>query len=195
MYLNNKGSILIFTLIIFSTISTITMMCIGLNYSNKMIYNLEVKETKLIEDALSGIELCSSNIKNEINQIIKHVNNESDFNQYLLSNEFINKIRDISKIYLDNVYIEIPNNPTVDENGYCNFKIISTSIEDKYKKKFQVSIKIKNPFLNKEENINLDVLNMNNNDDNIINNTNNVEISNENIDVNKLVIIYDYKEI
>lgn len=171
MYLNNKGSVLIFTLIIFSIISTITMMCIGLNYSNKMIYNLEIKEVKLIENALSGIELCSSNIKNEVNKIIFEENDYIGFNEYLLSNKFINSISDISNSHLNNVEIQISSNSKVDENGNYNFKIISTSIEDKYKKKYQASVKIKNPFFNEEE------------------------ISNEDININNLVIIYDYKEI
>ena len=38
MYYSNKGSVLIFILIVFSIVSTITMMCIGLNYSNSRTY-------------------------------------------------------------------------------------------------------------------------------------------------------------
>ena len=197
MYLNNKGSVLIFTLIIFSIISTITMMCIGLNYSNKMIYNLEIKETKLIENALSGIELCSSNIKNEVNKIIFEENDYIGFNEYLLSNKFINSISDISNSHLNNVDIQISSNPTVDENGNYNFKITSTSIQDKYKKKYQASVKIKNPFFNEQKikYINSAELNIDNSEESDINDDHNIDIINQNIDVNELVIIYDYREI
>lgn len=198
MYLNNKGSILIFTLIIFSIISTITMMCIGLNYSNKMIYNLEIKEMKLVEDAFSGIEICSSNIRQEVSQMISEIDNKYDFNNYLLNRTFINNIKDISRVYLYNVYIEIPSNPVIDESGHCNFKIISTSIEDKYKKKFQASVKIKNPFLEKEQvkDINLEKLNIDNLDNNESHDNNYIANKiNQNIDINDIVIIYDYKEI
>jgi len=197
MYLNNKGSVLIFTLIIFSIISTITMMCIGLNYSNKMIYNLEIKETKLIENAFSGIELCSSNIKNEVNKIIFEENDYIGFDEYLLSNKFINSISDISNSHLNNVDIQISSNPTVDENGNYNFKITSTSIQDKYKKKYQASVKIKNPFFNEQKikYINSAELNIDNSEESDINDDHNIDIINQNIDVKELVIIYDYKEI
>jgi len=197
MYLNNKGSVLIFTLIIFSIISTITMMCIGLNYSNKMIYNLEIKETKLIENAFSGIELCSSNIKNEVNKIIFEENDYIGFDEYLLSNKFINSISDISNSHLNNVDIQISSNPTVDENGNYNFKITSTSIQDKYKKKYQASVKIKNPFFNEQKikYINSAELNIDNKQESYINDNHNIDIINQNIDVKELVIIYDYKEI
>ena len=51
MYYNNKGSILIYILIVFSIVSTITMMCIGLNYSNSNsnlnYQNLVIKESLL----------------------------------------------------------------------------------------------------------------------------------------------------
>ena len=100
MYLNNKGSVLIFTLIIFSIISTITMMCIGLNYSNKMIYSLEIKETKLIENSLSGIEICSSNIKNEVNKIIFEENDYMGFNEYLLSTCLLSHVLTLTKFNL-----------------------------------------------------------------------------------------------
>lgn len=204
MYSNNKGSILVFTLIIFSIISMITMMCIGLNYSNKTIYNLEYKETKLVEDALSGIEISSSNIVKEVKQIVTNTNNENEFINYFLGNNFINNIKDMSGIELKGVYIDISSKPTIDENGYCKFKVISTSTEGQYTKKIQVSVVIKNPFSNQEEQ-NQEEQNQQDEHENNINNEiyemenieleTNIERIRENIDVNELVVIYDYKEI
>lgn len=199
MYSNNKGSILVFTLIIFSIISMITIMCIGLNYSNKTIYNLEYKEVKLVEDALSGIEISSNNIVKEVKQIITNTNNENEFINYFLGNNFINNVKDMSGIELKSVYIDIPNKPTIDENGYCKFKVVSISTENQYTKKMQVSVIIKNPFSNQEEqnqpeerenNVNNEIDQMEN-----IESETNIEIIKDNIDISELVIIYDYKEI
>ena len=195
MYSNNKGSILVFTLIIFSIISMITMMCIGLNYSNKIVYNLEYKKTKLIEEALSGIEISSSNIINEVKQITTNTNSKDEFINYFLGNNFINNIKDMSGIDLNNVYIDVSSKPVVDENGYCKFKVTSISTEGQYTKKIQASVIIKNPFLDEENIINK------NEDSEIDHEVSHVEVETnldkvvEPIDANEFVVIYDYKEI
>ena len=66
MYYSNKGSVLIFILIVFSIVSTITMMCIGLNYSNSRINNLNYQNIVMKESLLSSIELVHSNILKEV---------------------------------------------------------------------------------------------------------------------------------
>lgn len=191
MYSNNKGSILIFTLIIFSIISMITMMCIGLNYSNKTIFNLEYKEMKMIEDALSGIEVANSNILKEVSTSLNNANNEDEFKDYFLGNDFSNNVRDMSEISLDNVEIEITSNRKFDEEGICKFKITSTFYENSYTRKFQANAEIKNPFLRYENNVN----NEDNGQESDLDKENYFNEIKESIDINGLVRVYNYKEI
>ncbi|MGL6107446.1 hypothetical protein [Romboutsia sp.] len=194
MYFNNsnKGSILIFTLIIFSIISVITMMCIGLNYSNQSLFKLEYEDTILEENALSGLEITKSNILKEVEQTVSNSNNEQEFNNYFLGNNFINNIKNISKTELNNVSINIPNKLIYDENGFLSFSIISTSKEKKYIKQIQGSVKIKNPFYNRvtknKSEGNTEIINE-------INEEANLQNTKANIDYKKLVIVQDYKEI
>lgn len=191
MYFNNKGSILIFTLIIFSIISMITMMCIGLNYSNKRSYNLEYKETKMIENALSGIEVAGSNILKEVKINLENANSEEDFKNYFLGNNFSNKVCDMSQIDLSNVNVNITSGPKFENNEYCTFKITSSSHENSYFKKFQANVKIKNPFVEYGNNLNYE----NNSDEVGTDKELNFNEFKKNIDVNGLVTIDDYKEI
>lgn len=93
MYYNNKGSVLIFTLIVFSIVSTITMMCIGLNYSNSRISNLNYKSIVMRESLLSSIELVHSNILKEVSIAIENSENQEQFKNYFLGNTFVNNIK------------------------------------------------------------------------------------------------------
>lgn len=189
---NNKGSILIFTLIIFSIISVITMMCIGLSYSNRSLFNLEYKDIVLKENALSGLEIASSNILKEVEKISLNSKNEKEFNDSFLGNNFIYNIKNISKSELNNVSIDIPNKPVYDENGFLKFNIISTSKDNKYNKQIQANVKIKNPFFNTYDENKSDVIIESTN---LINEEVNTKNVNSNIDYKKLVIVYGYKEI
>lgn len=166
MQLNNKGSILITTILIFSIISTICMMCIGLNFSNENIFNLEYKNITLKEESLSGIEIVHSNILKEVDNAIKSTINEEEFNSYFMDLKFTSSIKDISMSNLENVTISVPNKIVID-NNILKFNIISTAKDKNYIKKNQASVKIINPFI----------------------------YSNNEIDKSKLVIVYDYKEI
>lgn len=166
MQLNNKGSILITTILIFSIISTICMMCIGLNFSNENIFNLEYKNITLKEESLSGIEIVHSNILKEVDNAIKSTINEEEFNSYFMDLKFTSSIKDISMSNLENVTISVSNKIVID-NNILKFNIISTAKDRKYIKKNQASVKIINPFI----------------------------YSDNEIDKSKLVIVYDYKEI
>lgn len=166
MQLNDKGSILITTILIFSIISTICMMCIGLNFSNENIFNLEYKNIILKEESLSGIEIVHSNILKEVDNAIKSTINEEEFNSYFMDLKFISSIKDISMSNLENVTISVPNKIVID-NNILKFNIISTAKDRNYIKKNQASVKIINPFI----------------------------YSDDEIDKSKLVIVYDYKEI
>lgn len=199
MYLNNKGSILITTLMIFSIISTVCMMCIGLNYSNKSIFSLEYKNIHLKELSLGAIEIVHSNISKEVEVAVKSSKNEEEFKQYFLENNFIHNIKDISKSDLDNVLVNTSKKILYDKEGFIYFDIICNSSEDTYTKKIQASVKILNPYLDIKEN--------EKDEDNIIDkpevedsNLNDIkdyyeENKHDGIDSKNLVTIYNYKEI
>ena len=145
MQLNDKGSILITTILIFSIISTVCMMCIGLNFSNENIFNLEYKNITLKEQSLSGIEIVHSNILREVDNAIKDSINEDEFKNHLMDLNFISNIKDISMSNLENVVISVSNRIIID-NNVLKFDIISTSKDRNYIKKNQASVKIINPF-------------------------------------------------
>lgn len=149
MQLNDKGSILITTILIFSIISTVCMMCIGLNFSNENIFNLEYKNITLKEESLSGIEIVHSNILREVDNAIKNSINEDEFKNHLMDLNFISNIKDISMSNLENVAISVSNRIIID-NNVLKFDIISTSKDRNYIKKNQASVKIINPFNNNE---------------------------------------------
>lgn len=142
MYYNNKGSVLIFTLIVFSIVSTITMMCIGLNYSNSRISNLNYKSILMREYLLSSIELVHSNILKEVSIAIENSENQEQFKNYFLGNTFVNNIKNISNSQIQNVTVKIPGKITYNSSGLITFQIETTFKEDNYTKKYRASIDI-----------------------------------------------------
>ena len=142
MYYNNKGSVLIFTLIVFSIVSTITMMCIGLNYSNSRISNLNYKSILMRESLLSSIELVHSNILKEVSIAIENSENQEQFKNYFLGNTFVNNIKNISNSQIQNVTVKIPGKITYNSSGLITFQIETTFKEDNYTKKYGASIDI-----------------------------------------------------
>ncbi|MGX4598830.1 hypothetical protein [Faecalimicrobium sp. JNUCC 81] len=199
MYLNNKGLILITTLMIFSIISTVCMMCIGLNYSNKSIFNLEHKNIHLKELALGAIEIVHSNISKEVEIAVQRSKNEEEFKQYFLENNFIHNIKDISKSDLDNVLVNTSKKILYDKEGFIYFDIICNSSEDTYTKKIQASVKILNPYLAIKENEKDEenIIDKPEVDDSNLNDIKDYyeENKHDSIDSKSLVIIYNYKEI
>lgn len=188
MRLNNKGSILIITLIIFTIISVICTMCINLIYMNNNIFELDYENIKLREQSLSGIEIVYSNILNNVKKAVESSKNEDDFKNYFLGNnycEFIEKIGDIPKGSLDNVEIEILNPEVFEGEEIFKFKIMSKVKEDLYMKNIEVNVKIKNPWyeINKEA------------DNQILENTNLIKSTPNIEDYREIVLLYDYKEI
>lgn len=193
MYLkSNKGSILIFTLIIFSIISVTTMMCIGLSYSNRCLFNLEYRDIIIKENALSGLEIANSNILKEVEKVVSNSTSKEEFNEYFQGNDFIYNIKNISKTELNNVSIDIPNKPIYDERGFLIFNIVSTYKDNRYNKQLLVKVKIDNPFFCIDSNDEIQVV------DEIptqIDTEENLKNINTNIDYKKLVKVYGYKEI
>lgn len=142
MCYNNKGSVLIFTLIVFSIVSTITMMCIGLNYSNSRISNLNYKSILMREYLLSSIELVHSNILKEVSIAIENSENQEQFKNYFLGNTFVNNIKNISNSQIQNVTVKIPGKITYNSSGLITFQIETIFKEDNYTKKYRASIDI-----------------------------------------------------
>ena len=203
MYYNNRGSILVTTLIVFSIIVTIAMACIGLHYSNSSIFNLEYKEANIKETGYGTIDIVHSNILKEVEFVLQNTSNKDEFNNYFLGNNFLSNIKDISKSDLKGTLVSIPTKIEVDNiNGFLKFDIISTVKEGVYIKKFQASVKVKNPFFTQvaneenesieedgkeEKSTNLDII-----DKSLL-----YEYKEESRDfnINEMVIVYNYKEI
>lgn len=150
MLQDNRGSILIMTLIIFSIISTVCIMFIGLIYTHNNIYELEYKDMQLKETSLSGIELSISNVFSCVKEAINISNNEDEFRTYFLGNNMINcikKIKDISYSNLDKASLKVENNTIYDRGDFFELDIISTVKEENFLKVIKVRVKIKNPWI------------------------------------------------
>lgn len=224
MYYNNKGSVLIFVLIVFSIVSTITMMCIGLNYSNSKISKFNYERIIMKENLLSSIELVHSNILKEVSESLENSGTNEEFINYFLGNTFLNNIKNISNSEIKYTSVRIPNKINIDSSGIINFQIESTIKNKNYTKKYVANVKIDTnlskyiinenkcynnniQYINTEAEVNLenDILDNNNLtlDDTIESDDDNknnciVEDNNKdisNIDPRKLVKVYDYKEI
>ena len=142
MYYSNKGSVLIFILIVFSIVSTITMMCIGLNYSNSRINNLNYQNIVMKESLLSSIELVHSNILKEVSIALENSETEEEFKNYFLGNIFVNNIKNISNSQIQNTTIRIPSKIICDSSGLITFQIESTFKQDNYTKKYRANVEI-----------------------------------------------------
>lgn len=142
MYYNNKGSILIFVLIVFSIVSTITMMCIGLNYSNSRINNLNYKNIIMKESLLSSIDLVHSNILKEVSIALENSETEEEFKNYFQGNTFVNNIKNISNSQIQNTTIKVPSKITSGSSGLITFQIEATFKQENYIKKYKASVKI-----------------------------------------------------
>ena len=193
MYYSNKGSVLIFILIVFSIVSTITMMCIGLNYSNSRINNLNYQNIVMKESLLSSIELVHSNILKEVSIALENSETEEEFKNYFLGNIFVNNIKNISNSQIQNTTIRIPSKIIYDSSGLITFQIESTFKQDNYTKKYNLESENKtdkildsnNETINNDKNIENDKVE--------IEDENNIKI--KNIDPSSIVTVYDYKEI
>ena len=194
MYYNNKGSVLVTTLIIFSIIITITMTCIGLNYSNSNIFRLEYKEANMKQLGYGAIDIVHNNILREVEVALKTTSNKEEFDKYFLGTNFIKNIKDISKVELKGVSVPKPNEIKIDKvNGFLEFDINTLVKDETYRKTFKASVKVKNPFyINDEVDNSARIFNYINS-----NEINNKLEKNETVEVNieDLVIVYGYKEI
>ena len=149
MLQNNKGSIMIVTMIIFSIISTICITCISLTYSNVNIASLELKNLQLKENGLGAVEIVYGNIKNEIENAIDNCSDSQEYINYIKRDNyksFILICKDISKSDLNNTTVELSNKTPFGEVKNFEFEMKVTAKENNYKKQIKVNIKIKNPW-------------------------------------------------
>lgn len=225
MYYNNKGSVLIFVLIVFSIVSTITMMCIGLNYSNSKISNFNYERIIMREYLLSSIELVHSNILKEVSECLENSDTNEEFTNYFLGNTFLNNIKNISNSGIKYTSVRIPSKINIDSSGIINFQIESTIKNKNYTKKYIANVKIDTnlsnyisngnecynndiQYINTEAEVNLENNMLDNNDltlEDIIetdvdDSKSNCIVEDNNkdlssVDPKKLVKVYDYKEI
>ncbi|HBE9435766.1 Uncharacterised protein [Clostridioides difficile] len=150
MLLENKGSILIITLIIFSIISTVCIMCIGLIYTHNNMFELGYKDIQLKEISLSGIEISVSNVLSCVEEAIEISNSEGEFREYFLGNnmiECIKKIKDTSYSSVEGLSLKVENNTIYDREDFFEFDIESSVREKEFLKTIKVRVKIKNPWV------------------------------------------------
>lgn len=171
MYLNNNGSILLTTLIIFSIIATITMTCIGLNYSNSNIFALELKEAQIKQLGYGYIEILNSKIFKEVENALKNTSNEDEFYQYFLGNTIKNNVCNSYEQESKHISVSIPKNINIDKNSKSVKFDINIKVEEKvYNKSFKVSVEIINPYNLEPEDL-------------------------TGVDINKILKFYNYEEI
>ncbi|HBF0727400.1 TPA: hypothetical protein KNO10_000509 [Clostridioides difficile] len=173
MLLENKGSILIITLIIFSIISTMCIMCIGLIYTHNNMFELGYKDIQLKEISLSGIEISVSNVLSCVEEAIDVSNNEDEFREYFLGNnmiECIKKIKDTSYSSLEELSLKVENNTIYDRGDFFEFDIESNVREKEFLKAIKVRVKIKNPWIGIDIEDYMDKSNNNKIDDKTFNN-------------------------
>lgn len=173
MLLENKGSILIITLIIFSIISTVCIMCIGLIYTHNNMFELGHKDIQLKEISLSGIEISVSNVLSCVEEAIDISNNEDEFREYFLGNnmiECIKKIKDTSYSSLEELSLKVENNTIYDRGDFFEFDIESNVREKEFLKAIKVRVKIKNPWIGIDIEDYMDKSNNNKIDDKTFNN-------------------------
>ena len=114
MSTNNKGSVLVCTLIIFSIVIMISFNEINMTKANSEIIHLEKEEFLLEEKSLSYLELIISNIANQIDSKINLFSNEEEFYDYFTSKSFISSISYNDK----NISTEIKYTKNTDEINY-----------------------------------------------------------------------------
>lgn len=140
MFSNNKGSGLSFALIIFSLIIIISTNSIEVVKSSYKMIDLHKKEFQLKEEVLNFLELLLVNVSIEIDNKIKSIQSEQEFNDYFLDQNFA--------INLSNIYNskKIQTKVTKNKENVIDYKIEAVFKEDGLSKGYEVNFIIENPF-------------------------------------------------
>lgn len=145
MLQKNKGSILVVTVFVFFLVNIIAINCSALILSNTKYSQYDYEEMYLKEQCLSEIELIYSNILKEVDYAVKEKENYSDFQEYINSNDFLEKIKFVQEDDLKNTTCEIKKINSNSE-GSIYYKITSKTTDNKFHKYMVASVEIKNPF-------------------------------------------------
>lgn len=194
---NNKGYILVSTVIFFSIISIVCAACISLVYSNNNYSKLEYEYIRMKELSLSGIEIARSNILKVVKDAITNSNNEVDFNKYLQGNKMYS-ITDLSESELNNVFVTIEGTVVDEKDSSLAFTMISNCKNGEYNKKVRVNVKINNPWiLHKEKNNNYkdDEAKLEFDQIESENELEKIQDTKDEFNEKELVIIYNYREL
>lgn len=199
---NNKGSILVTSLIFFTIIINVCLSCIEIISSNNKYFKSQYEHTKMKELAISGIEVTKSNILQEAKYAIENFDEESAFNEYFLGNTR-DIIGEVSGAGLENVRVNISKRATLDSEGDINFVIESLCKENNYSKRVKADVKILNPWTKDmvesqkeaidEETEKKDVSNIEEKNE-LKENIETTENSIGNVNETELVVIYNYEE-
>lgn len=141
---------MITTLICFSVLSVVCLVCLGVVSSNNEISNINYKSTKVSYKVRGGSELVYSKVLKEANKAIYEstleVDNKKYFTNYFLGNNKYNFISNIENINTDNIEINVINDKLYLENECIVFDITCKSEDDNIKKSSRCSFKIDTNF-------------------------------------------------
>lgn len=186
MLRNNKGSVLVFTLMLFSIIMTVCVSCLAMARSNNDYSKLQYEHIKYEELALSGIEITRSNLYTSVKYAIENFDEEDSFEKYFLGNtRYI--IGNISNSGLYNVRVSLKGKVSTDAEGNITFRIESVCKDGKYIERIAANVKIINPWS--------EYIDYTENNEKIKGDIDTTEEHKNDFDQKELVVIYNYEEI
>ena len=203
----NNGSILIITVFVFLLVNIIAINCSALILSNTRYTRYDYEEVYMKEQCLGKIELIYSNILKEVDKTLTDTNDYDSFKEYIVSDNFLNTIKNIQDDDLNNTTYQINRTDLNDKNNIY-YEIISKTTYNKFSKQIVAYVKIKNPFQEDSSSYNKD--NSQDVEDSEESDLNKLKSSDENIEVSQkeqekikniedincsdLVIMFGYKE-
>lgn len=155
MLRKNNGSILIVTVFVFLFVNIIAINCSALILSNTKYTRYDYEEVYMKEQCLGKIELIYSNILKEVDKTLTDTNDYDSFKEYIISDNFLNTIKNLEDDDLNNTTYQINRTDLNDKNNIY-YEIISKTTYNKFSKQIVAYAKIKNPFQEDSSNKNED---------------------------------------
>ncbi|WP_207643226.1 hypothetical protein [Intestinibacter bartlettii] len=185
----------------------IAINCSALILSNTRYTRYDYEEVYMKEQCLGKIELIYSNILKEVDKTLTNTNDYDSFKEYIVSDNFLNTIKNIQDDDLNNTTYQINRTDLNDKNNIY-YEIISKTTYNKFSKQIVAYVKIKNPF--QEDSLSENKDNSQDVEDSEESDLNKLKSSDENIEVSQkeqekikniedincsdLVIMFGYKE-